>query len=169
MSGGISERRTGTENRETLVAASLLSANFSDISSGVRSAEKAGADWIHLDVMDGSFVPVITSVTKMVSDVRGITKLPLDVHLMIEKPENHIKSFIEAGTDHHFHLEATTHPHRVLGAIRDLGALAGISIVPSTPASMISEILDIVDIVLVMTVNPGFGGAISHPKMFGKS
>jgi ribulose-phosphate 3-epimerase len=143
----------------TLVAASLLSADFAYIADAVKLAEESGSDWIHLDVMDGSFVPNLTFGPKMVADIRKLTNLPLDVHLMIERPEQLVDEFIAAGADHiTFHTEASVHIHRLIGKIHDAGKKAGLSIVPSTPVAVLNEMLPSVDIVLVMTVNPGFGG-----------
>ena len=141
------------------VAPSLLSADFSDMRSGVSRIAEAGADWIHLDVMDGRFVPNLTFGAKMAADIRPLTKLPLDVHLMTVEPERLAPAFIEAGADLvTFHAEACVHAHRLVQTIRSAGARPGISIVPSTPLSAIEEMLAFVDLVLVMTVNPGFGG-----------
>ena len=148
-----------SDMKKIIVAPSLLSANFARIGDGVSLIESSGADWIHLDVMDGNFVPNITFGSKMVRDVRPLTNLPLDVHLMISNPQDFIKEFANAGADYiTFHYEANIHVHRVLQQIKDTGKKAGISIVPSTPASILSEILSNVDLILVMTVNPGFGG-----------
>ncbi len=153
----------------TRIAASLLSADFSAMDRAVKTAESAGADWLHLDVMDGAFVPNLTFGPKMVQDIRKLTKLPMDVHLMVERPQNLIPQFIDAGADHiTFHLEAVVHTHRVLMSILQAGKKAGISIVPSTPASALAEILPVLDIILIMTVNPGFGGQKLIPSCLDK-
>jgi len=152
-----------------LVALSLLSADFSEMGRAVRLMESSGADWVHLDVMDGRFVPNLTFGPKMAADLRAITSLPFDVHLMTEEPERLLPAFIEAGANWiTFHVEATVHCHRHLETIRSAGARAGIAIVPSTPVSAIEELLPDVDLVLVMTVDPGFGGQSLIPSCLDK-
>jgi ribulose-phosphate 3-epimerase len=142
-----------------MIAASLLSADFVDIGSAIKKVNTSGAQWLHFDVMDGSFVPNITFGHKMVEDARSQSNLPFDVHLMVYSPEKHIDNFAEAGADHiTIQCEATVHLHRVVTRVRELGKMAGISMVPSTPAAHIIELLPFVDIILIMTVNPGFGG-----------
>ncbi len=156
-------------SRQHLVAPSILSADFARIADAVALIEKSRGDWVHLDVMDGTFVPNITFGPKMVADIRPLTKLPLDVHLMIEHPDRIIPAFVKAGADHiTFHVENNVHVHRIVSQIQDTGLKAGISIVPSTPVSAIGELLDTVDIILVMTVNPGWGGQELIPKCLEK-
>ncbi len=142
-----------------IIAPSLLSADFADMASGVSRVEKSTAEWIHLDVMDGCFVPPITFGSKMIADIRKRTSLFLDVHLMVQAPEHHVHAFIDAGADAvTFHPEACIHSHRLLHSIKAAGKKAGISLVPSTPVSAITPLLDETDLVLIMTVNPGYGG-----------
>jgi ribulose-phosphate 3-epimerase len=142
-----------------LIAPSILSADFANLAQEVKSVEAAGANWIHVDVMDGHFVPNLTIGPVVVEALRPHTKLPLDVHLMIESPDRYIPAFIKAGADYvTIHQEAVPHLHRTLSQIKELGAKAGVSINPATPIETLSEILQFVDMVLVMTVNPGFGG-----------
>ena len=141
------------------IAPSILAANFARLGDDVRIVEEAGADIIHVDIMDGHFVPNISLGIPVVASLRKATRLPLDVHLMIEQPELYIEDFIRAGGSRILvHQEATVHLDRALAMIRELGAEAGAAINPATPVSMLSEVLDKVDTVLVMTVNPGFGG-----------
>jgi ribulose-phosphate 3-epimerase len=144
---------------EILIAPSVLSANFSRMNEMIDKIISSKADWVHFDIMDGSFVPQITFGHKMVSDLRPLTDLTFDVHLMVKHPETFISDFAASGSDIiTIHAEATVHLHRVLIYIKNKGKKCGISIVPSTPVNQIRELLSILDLVLVMTVNPGFGG-----------
>lgn len=141
------------------IAPSILSADFSNLQRDIELVEKGGADYIHVDVMDGQFVPNITFGPNIVQAIRPITKLPLDVHLMIVDPEKYIPAFAKAGADIIMvHVEATPHIHRALQMMKDLGVKSGVVINPGTPITMIKHVLPIADQVLVMTVNPGFGG-----------
>jgi len=141
------------------LAPSILSADFGRLGEQVAEATKAGADYIHVDVMDGHFVPQITIGAPVVAAIRRWTKLPLDVHLMIEAPEQQIGQFAQAGADIiTVHIETCPDIHRVVQEIKELGVKAGVSLNPETPAAAVSEILPSLDLVLVMTVNPGFGG-----------
>ncbi|MRN52470.1 ribulose-phosphate 3-epimerase [Paenibacillus monticola] len=152
-----------------LIAPSILSADFAALGAEVAEAESSGADWIHVDVMDGQFVPNITLGPVIVKAVSAHTSLPLDVHLMIEAPERYIADFAAAGAGViTVHAEACVHLHRVVHQIKELGILAGVAINPGTPASAIREVLEDVDMVLVMTVNPGFGGQAFIPSMLRK-
>jgi len=152
-----------------MIAPSILSADFSRMGQDVDEINQSGAHWLHVDIMDGNFVPPITFGHKMVKDLRSHSSLPFDVHLMVDHPDQHIQDFINAGADYiTFHLEAVHHSHRLLGQIKDLGAKAGISIVPSTPVEWLLPLLDQVDLVLVMTVNPGFGGQSLIPSSLEK-
>jgi len=141
------------------LAPSILSADFGRLAEQITECEAAGADWIHVDVMDGHFVPNITLGPVVVEAARRATQLPLDVHLMIEQPERYLAAFAQAGADViTVHVEACPHLHRTLQQIKELGKRAGVALNPATPASAVSEVLTEVDLVLVMTVNPGFGG-----------
>jgi ribulose-phosphate 3-epimerase len=152
-----------------LISASILSADFSNLKESIRLCEEAGCDWIHIDVMDGHFVPNITMGPFIVENVKKMTKLPLDVHLMIEKPELIIESFISAGADVlTVHVENNPNLHRTLQVIKTLGAKPGIALNPGTPASLLDSIMEFADLVLVMTVNPGFSGQTYIPRMAEK-
>ena len=145
--------------KSRILSPSLLSADFSSLEKAVKLCEEKGAGAVHIDVMDGHFVPQITYGQPVIKSIRKLTDLPFDVHLMVERPGEMIESFAQAGADWiTFHQEAAVHADRIIGQIHSLGKKAGISIVPSTPVCLIKEILPLVDLVLVMTVNPGFGG-----------
>lgn len=142
-----------------IIAPSILSADFSNLSQQIRYVELGGADFIHCDVMDGSFVPNITFGPLVVKAVRKSTKLPIDVHLMIKNPDHIIEDFVKAGASYiTVHQEEVIHLNRTIARIKELGAKAGVSINPSTPVNTLTEILEFVDLVLLMSVNPGFGG-----------
>jgi ribulose-phosphate 3-epimerase len=151
------------------IAPSILASNFARLADEVKKVEEGGADVIHVDVMDGHFVPNISLGIPVVASLRKATRLPLDVHLMIEQPEEYIEDFIRAGADRVLvHQEATAHLDRGLEMIRENGAQAGAVINPATPVIMLSEVLDKLDTVLVMSVNPGFGGQKFIPNTFEK-
>ncbi len=142
-----------------VIAPSILSADFTRLGEDLKACENSGADWIHVDVMDGHFVPNMTFGPQIVEACRRATNLPLDVHLMIERPENMLDAFARAGANRlTVHVETCQHLHRVIQQIKSLGVKAGVTLNPATPAFMLKEILPLVDLVLVMTVNPGFGG-----------
>ena len=149
----------GSPAKTILVAPSILSADFARLGDEVAAVDQAGADWIHVDVMDGRFVPNITLGPPIVKALRKATKKPLDVHLMIVEPERYVDAFAEAGSDTiTIHVEACTHLHRTLSHIRSLGKRAGVVLNPSTSEDTLRYVLDVADLVLVMSVNPGFGG-----------
>lgn len=142
-----------------LIAPSILSADFGHLADEVQAVSTAGADWLHVDVMDGRFVPPITIGPAVTKAVRAATKLPVDVHLMIVEPEKHIGAFRDAGADIiTVHIETCPHIHRVIGMIHETGAKAGVALNPGTSTAAIEEVMDAVDLILVMTVNPGWGG-----------
>ena len=141
------------------IAPSILSADFSKLGEEIKDVEKGGADYIHVDVMDGHFVPNITIGPLIVDSIRPITKLPLDVHLMIENPDQYIEDFAKAGADYiTVHVEACRHLHRTIHLIKSLGVKAGVVLNPATSVQLIEPIIEDVDMVLLMSVNPGFGG-----------
>lgn len=151
------------------IAPSILAADFTRLGEQIAEAQAAGADLIHVDVMDGRFVPNITMGPLIVAAARRATSLPLDVHLMIVEPERHIGAFVEAGADRiTVHFETCPHLHRIVQQIRELGARPAVALNPHTPAVMVEEILPFVDMVLVMTVNPGFGGQEFIPQTLRK-
>lgn len=151
------------------ISPSILSADFSKLGEEVAAAEKAGAELIHVDVMDGHFVPNITIGPLVVKAIRDVTKLPFDVHLMIEDPDKYIKEFADSGADIiTVHEEASVHLHRTIQNIKECGAKAGVSLNPATPLGSIEDILPNVDMVLIMSVNPGFGGQKFIPESIQK-
>lgn len=151
------------------IAPSILAADFTRLGEQIAEAQAAGADLIHVDVMDGRFVPNITMGPLVVAAARRATSLPLDVHLMIVEPERHLDAFVEAGADRiTVHVETCPHLHRIVQQIRELGAHPAVALNPHTPAVMVEEILPFVDMVLVMTVNPGFGGQEFIPQTLRK-
>ena len=155
--------------RPFLIAPSILASDFTRLGQEIALCESAGADWIHVDVMDGHFVPNLTMGPLVVQACRRATGLPLDVHLMIEKPENLLESFAQAGASHLIvHVETCPNLYRTLQHIKSLGVRAGVTLNPGTPAAMIEPVLHLADIVLVMTVNPGFSGQVFIPEALPK-
>lgn len=143
----------------SIIAPSILSADFSNLAQQIRLAEMGGADWIHCDVMDGHFVPNITIGPVIVKAAKKATKLPIDVHLMIEKPDRYLEAFAEAGANYiSVHVEEVVHLNRSINRIKELGCKAGVVINPATPVNTINDVAEYIDLLLVMTVNPGFGG-----------
>lgn len=156
---------TTSAAKSVIVAPSILSANFARLAEALRDLEAAGADWVHVDVMDGHFVPNLTIGPPVVEALHKETRLPLDVHLMIENPDAYLEAFAKAGA--HVitvHQEACVHLHRTLSKIRELGCKAGVSLNPSTPVSVLEDVIDEVDLILLMSVNPGFGGQSFIPR-----
>jgi ribulose-phosphate 3-epimerase len=155
--------------KNILIAPSILSADFLHLEEQIAACEEAGADWIHIDVMDGHFVPNLTMGPLIVEACRCATHLPLDVHLMIEKPERLLADFAQAGADHlTVHVETCPHLHRTLQQIKSLGCKAGVALNPATPTVMIEPVLPQVDLALVMSVNPGFSGQAFIPETIAK-
>jgi len=151
------------------IAPSILSADFAKLGEEIKDVELGGADYIHVDVMDGHFVPNITIGPLIVEAIRPITKLPLDVHLMIENPDAYIEAFVNAGADYiTVHVEACKHLHRTIGLIKSLGVKAGVVLNPATPVSSILHVIKDIDMVLLMSVNPGFGGQSFIPEVLPK-
>ncbi|GAA0331463.1 ribulose-phosphate 3-epimerase [Bacillus carboniphilus] len=151
------------------VAPSILSADFAKLGEEVKEVEALGADWIHVDVMDGHFVPNITFGALVVDAIRPVTKLPLDVHLMIDNPDQYVEVFAKAGADCiSVHVEACKHLHRTIQTIKQLGVKCGVVLNPATPVELIQHVIEDIDFVLLMTVNPGFGGQHFIPQVLPK-
>ena len=157
------------DSRRVLVAPSLLASDFAFLSNEVQRIEEAGADLLHLDVMDAHFVPNLTIGPALISSLRKHSSLPFDTHLMLSDPLKYVKPFVDAGSDHiTFHIECDNDPLEVIAAIREQGASVGVSVKPNTPASAVEKLLDKVDLILVMSVEPGFGGQSFMPEVVPK-
>lgn len=155
--------------KNTYLSPSLLSADFANLSNALKMIEEKNASFVHVDVMDGHFVPQVSYGQPVISSIKKCSKLPFDVHLMVEKPENSIQSYIDAGADFvTFHFEATNHVDRCIQIIHENGKKAGIALCPSSPVNLLEEVLPFIDIVLIMTVNPGWGGQKLIPYTVNK-
>jgi ribulose-phosphate 3-epimerase len=160
---------TGGTGAHVKIAPSILNADFGYLADAIQQAEQGGADWFHVDVMDGAFVPNLTLGPMVVQAIRRATTLPLDVHMMVQAPSRYVEAFRDAGADLiTIHLEADQHPHRTLGLIRQLGARAGLALNPGTPVHMAEDLATSLDLLLVMSVNPGFGGQPFIPGTLAK-